>query len=270
MQRKEETTINTTARMRKVFWENPYQHTLKTTVAAVNGSELLFNETIGYAFNGGQEDDKVTINGKTVTNIRKNDSDYTIHYTLAADHGLKVGDEVIMKIDWQRRYRLMRLHFAAELILEIVNKLLNQKDKEADPEIDFSDKKVGAHIAENKARIDFLCAFNISELFTQILKEYNEIIHADKPITKAYDDEALQRRYWQIDGFAKVACGGTHVETTAEVGLVTLKRDKISGKGPKRERIYINLFNDGSDEYKKQEADDMYNKSDTAKGFKTL
>jgi len=32
--------------MRKVFWENPYQHTLQTTVAAVNDNELLFDATI--------------------------------------------------------------------------------------------------------------------------------------------------------------------------------------------------------------------------------
>lgn len=50
--------------------------------------------------------------------------------------------DVVMTIDWPRRYRLMRLHFAAELILEIVT----QK---------YQLEKVGAHIAESKARIDF-------------------------------------------------------------------------------------------------------------------
>lgn len=65
-----------------------------------------------------------------------------------------------MTIDWPRRYKLMRLHFAAELILEIVT----QK---------FHLEKVGAHIAETKARIDFISLKNISEIFEIILIDYN-------------------------------------------------------------------------------------------------
>ena len=43
-----------------------------------------------------------------------------ITYTLPDDHGLSQGDQIVMEIDWSRRYRLMRLHFSAELVLEIV------------------------------------------------------------------------------------------------------------------------------------------------------
>ena len=38
--------------MRKVFWDNPYQITLTTKVASVNGNQLLFEETIIYSFSG--------------------------------------------------------------------------------------------------------------------------------------------------------------------------------------------------------------------------
>jgi len=48
--------------------------------------------------------------------------------------------------------------------------------------------------------------------------------------------------YWEIDGFSKVPCGGTHVKSTAEVGLVKLKRVNI---GSGKERIEIKLV-DGS------------------------
>ena len=61
------------------------------------------------------------------------------------------------------------------------------------------------------------------------------------PIEKGYTDLATQRRYWKIDGFAQVPCGGTHVNTTSEVGYVTLKRDR-PGKGI--ERIEIRLVDD--------------------------
>ena len=210
--------------MCKVFWDNPYQTTLTTTVFLINGNEVLFEETIAYSFAGGQESDKATINGMPILSSRRDGS--LIYYTLPEGHGLTPGDKVTMEIDWQRRYRLMRLHFTAELILEIVT----QK---------FFYEKIGAHIAEDKARIDFLANENIAVHFDKILAQYDEIIKKDLPIEKGFTDIENQRRYWKIEGFAQVPCGGTHVKSTGEVGYVSLKRDK-PGKG--KERIEIRLI----------------------------
>lgn len=212
--------------MRKIFWDNPYQQVLTTKVANVNGNELLFEETIAYSFSGGQESDKTFINNLPVLDSRKEGN--LIYYTLPEEHALSVGDEIKMSIDWLRRYRLMRLHFAAELVLEIVT----QK---------YQLEKVGAHIAEHKARIDFVYPHHISSLFEVILEDYNKIIHADMPIQTGFSDVATQKRFWKIDGFAEVPCGGTHVKSTKEVGFVTLKRSR-SGKGI--ERIEIKLVNE--------------------------
>lgn len=212
--------------MRKVFWENPYQCTLKTKVAQILGNQLLFEETIAYSFSGGQESDKAYVNDLPILDSKMEGT--LIYYTLPEGHGLSVGEEVTMTIDWERRYRLMRLHFAAELVLEIVT----QK---------FHLEKVGAHIAETKARIDFVYPQHISSLFEDILKEYDAIIKADKIIETGYSDVENQRRYWKIEGFAQVPCGGTHVKSTKEVGFVTLKRARA---GKSIERIEIRLLDD--------------------------
>ena len=209
--------------MKKVFWDNPYQTTLKTTIEAVDGNTIVCAETIAYSFAGGQESDTAWINGMPILESKRDGN--LIYYTLADNHGLKIGDEVTMTIDWQRRLRLMRLHFAAELILEIVT----QK---------YHFEKVGAHIAEHKARIDFKSDTNISPLLPTILAEYNEIIISNRIIETGYSDSANQRRYWKIDGFAQVPCGGTHVQSTGEVGFVTLKREH---PGKSIERIEIRL-----------------------------
>lgn len=211
--------------MRKVFWDNPYQTELTTKIASINGNEVLFDETIIFSFCGGQESDTATVNDIPILSSRMEGN--LIYYTLPDGHGLKPGDDIIQRIDWPRRNRLMRLHFAAELILEIVT----QK---------YGLEKVGAHIAEAKSRIDFKADANISAHFPEILQKYNAIIAADLLIEKGFTDEATQRRYWKIDGFAQVPCGGTHVRTTSEVGLVSLKRDR-PGKGI--ERIEIRLVN---------------------------
>lgn len=212
--------------MRKVFWDNPYQSKLSTKVASVDGNIILFEETIAYSFAGGQESDQATVNGMAILDSKRVDS--LIYYTLTEGHSLQPGDSVIMQINWPRRLRLMRLHFTAELILEIVT----QK---------YGYEKVGAHIAENKARIDFKTDQNISIHFPEILETYNDIITRNLSIQKDWSDQARQRRFWKIEGFAQVPCGGTHVNTTGEVGFVTLKREK-PGKGI--ERIEIRLVDD--------------------------
>lgn len=212
--------------MKKVFWDNPYQTTLETTVTSVDGNQILFDATIAYSFAGAQESDTAFINQIPVLSSRIDGQ--LIYYTLPEGHGLAVGDQVTMAIDWQRRNRLMRLHFAAELILEIVTQ-------------NYHLPKTGAHIAENKARIDFASAESVAPLFPAILAEYNDIINKDLPIHKGFSDTENQRRFWKIDGFAQVPCGGTHVRSTGEVGLVTLKRDRL---GASKERIEIKLIDD--------------------------
>lgn len=208
----------------KLFWQDPYRTSLDTRIAAVEGDVVRLAETIFYAFSGGQESDAGTIGRRTVLDARKHEGD--ILYTLESGHGLKPGDAVTVEIDGARRRKLMRLHLAAEIILELAYQSL--------PGIE----KVGAHIAADKARIDFTWPENISKLFPMMQEKAGALIAADHPIVSAFSDEASQRRYWEIDGFARVPCGGTHLKRTGEIGPVTLKRVNI-GKG--KERIEIRV-----------------------------
>lgn len=211
--------------MEKIFWKDPYQTSLKTCVRAVNGNEILFEETIAYSFSGGQESDHATVNDMPVIASRK--EGVLIYYTLPDNHGLQKNQNVHMKIDGVRRLKLMRLHFAAELVLEIVTRK-------------YDLIKVGAHIAEHKSRIDFSYDRNIAAFFSDILSEFQDIVDDGRIIETGYDDQQTQQRYWKIDGFAKVPCGGTHVRSTKEVGYVDLRR---SHPGKNCERIEITLRN---------------------------
>lgn len=210
--------------MKKLFWDNPYQTELDTRVLSVSNNRVVFQETIGFSFSGGQESDKIFINERPV--IHSEIKDDLIYYTLSDHHGLKPFDKVSMRIDWTRRYKLMRLHFAAELILELMLRRLPIE-------------KIGAHIAETKARIDFKINQNIALYFDELLSEYHKIITSDLIIKTGFSEVVTQRRYWEIEGFAKVPCGGTHVKSTAEVGDISLKRINI---GAGKERVEIKLL----------------------------
>ena len=210
----------------KIFWEDPYLTTYETVVESVECDLVALRDTIFYARSGGQESDRGTIGGFPVSEAIK--SDNKIQYVLSSDHILKPGDGVRIEIDWDRRYRLMRNHFAAELVLELVYQEVGDVEK------------IGAHIAADKARIDFYWPENISPLFPGLISKAQSIVDQDMDIISAFSDEANQLRYWNIPGFARVPCGGTHLRHTGEVGSISLKRKNI-GKGKERIEVYASV-----------------------------
>jgi alanyl-tRNA synthetase len=209
----------------KLFWDKPYLSELTTTVTSVSGNIVTLESTIAYAFSGGQQSDEGTINGLRIINAEKHDKE--IFYTLEPSHGLETGQEVLLKIDSEKRYKIMKLHFAAEIILELVYQNFGRPEK------------TGANITFDKARVDFVWDKNISEMFPLLNEKAHELIALDLPIESAFSDEAAQRRYWKIDGFGQVACGGTHIRRTGEIGPLKLKRVNL---GQNRERIEIYLI----------------------------
>ena len=210
---------------RKIFWEEPYLSELEATVTSVKGNEITVDQTIFYAQSGGQESDYGSMNNHRVVQAYKAGKE--IIYTLEDGHGLRPGEQVTIVIDWERRYRLMRLHFAAEVILELVYRKLKGIEK------------LGAHIAQDKARIDFRRDGNISKIFPDLENEAARIIEANLMIESAFSDEESEERYWKVAGFSQVPCGGTHLKSTSEIGIIALKRNNI-GKGKERIEIYLN------------------------------
>lgn len=210
---------------RKIFWENPYLRHLDTQVESVTGNVLTLRETIVFAFSGGQYSDTGKINGLGILKAEKIGKE--IYYTVQDGHGLVAGDDIHLEIDWVKRYKLMRLHFAAELILELVYQKYNHPEK------------VGANITDEKSRVDFKWEGNITSIFPELQERFQDLVDADLEIESYYSDIENELRYWEIKGFAKVPCGGTHIKRTGEIGKVKLKRRNI---GSREERIEIELI----------------------------
>lgn len=210
--------------VKKVFWEDPYLTEIEAKVVNVDGNIITLNQTIAYAFSGGQQSDSGTIGGFEIMEARKKGKE--IFYTLEQNHDLKQNQNVAVKIDWPKRYRLMKLHFAAEIVLELVYQGYDHP------------KKIGANITEEKARVDFLWEGNISRIFPSLMSKINNLIDSNLDIISAFEDEENERRYWQINDFAKVLCGGTHLRKTGEIGPISLKRNNL-GAGKERIEIYL-------------------------------
>lgn len=210
--------------MERAFWNTPYLSTLDARVLSIEGADVTISPTIFFAESGGQESDRGTINRIEVAQATVVDD--RIVYRLATEPDFAVGDLVNVQIDWPRRYALMRLHFAAEIVLELFYKKLPGLEK------------VGAHISQGKARIDFVMEDNVSQYFPEILEQVERLVAADLPIESRFTDAEHLRRCWHIEGFSQVPCGGTHLRKTGEVGRIRLKRNNI---GAHKERVEIYL-----------------------------
>jgi len=210
--------------MKKLFWDDPYALRNETVFESVTGRDVTLRESIFYAFSGGQESDEGSINGIPV--VRAEKSDRTIIYTLAEDHPYRPGDPAVVVIDGERRGRLIRLHFAAEIVLWIFMQTF--------PGVE----KIGAHISPARARLDFRLPESIKPVLPGIQAEAEDLIRRDVPITSAFSDEENERRYWEVPGFGSLPCGGTHPRSTGEIGPISLARNNI-GKG--KERVEISL-----------------------------
>lgn len=210
--------------VKKIFWENPYLTRLEAKVTSIDNNVITLDQTIAFAFSGGQQSDSGTIGGFQIIEAKKDGKE--IFYTIEQNHNLLLNQNVMVTIDWEKRYRLMKLHFAAEIILELVYQYYNLPEK------------IGANITVDKARVDFFWDGRISEIFPELLNKANSIINSNLEIKSAFDDEENEKRYWCIEGFAKVPCGGTHLKKTGEIGSISLKRNNL---GNSKERIEIYL-----------------------------
>ncbi len=208
---------------KKLFWEDPYMKECEAKAVSVNGDEVKLDQTNFYAFSGGQQGDSGTINGINVLEARKEGDD--IVYKLEKTPDFKEGDTVKVSIDWDKRYKIMKLHSAAHIAWFFFGKKTGLM------------KIIGSNVTVDKSRVDYDYAESISPILPEIEEQSNKFI-AEGHEVKAYDDPDKEgRRIWEASEF-KTFCGGTHVKNTSEIGKIKLKRKNI---GSGKERMEITL-----------------------------
>jgi alanyl-tRNA synthetase len=150
-------------------------------------------------------------------------------HVLDKDPTFKEGDVVKAKIDWQRRYRLMKMHTALHLLFSVCGKILGQNIL-----------VVGSNVGEEKSRVDIHLNGSINaELRTKIEDECNELIEKGAEVKIWWDPDKPNFRWTQIDEMVKIPCGGLHVKNIKEIGRMKIvKRGRI---GKNKDRIEITV-----------------------------
>ena len=202
-----------------LYYEDPYIKEANAKVIKIEDNLVWLDKTIFYAEKGGQESDTGWINNIRVIDVRS--SDYA--HVLERNPDFSVDDIVHLKLDWDRRYKIMRLHSALHLVYFVVKELIGDL------------KVIGSHVGPDKARIDYAFEGSIGKYLPEIQERVNEIIREDREII-VYEKEPSWR-IWKM-GDWEDPCAGTHVRRTGEIGEVKLKRRNL-GRGKERIEVYL-------------------------------
>ena len=212
-----------------IYYENEYAKEFDATIVYSENEKVILNETIFYPEGGGQRHDTGYLiqNGKKVRVKKVEKSGKAIvHYV---DDELEKG-KVHGEIDWKRRYAMMQHHTATHVINAATRSILGSHIWQAGSELD-----------ENEARLDVTHYKRISEEEARkIEKVANEIVRKGIEVEKSFmpRNEAEKKfgmrlyqggapkggilRIVNIPGIDVEACGGTHVNNTAEIGMIKI------------------------------------------------
>ena len=219
----------------------------ETVVESVKDDKyIVLNRTYFYPNGGGQPFDTgvMICNGEEYQVVFAGKFDGNISHEVARP-GLKAGDKVTGRIDWDRRYRLMRMHTAAHIIDAI---LYNEAGALC----------TGNQLGLDKSRIDF----SLDVLDRDKMQQYIEM--ANEWVRKAVDvkiytlprekalkipgvvklasvmpPEVSELRIVEIPGIDIQADGGTQVKNTSEIGKISLV--SVENKGKNNRRLYYTV-----------------------------
>jgi misacylated tRNA(Ala) deacylase len=226
----------------ELFREDGYLKSCEARVTAVTDNGFAVDRTVFYPMGGGQPGDtgyfEVANNSHQVEIIDTyKDRESGLHLHVVADGAElpSIGDKVVLKLDWERRHRLMRMHSCMHMLCAAV------------PE-----PVTGGSIRDGSGRLDF----DIPEPPDKqaIEEKLNQLIAADLPMSLRWitDDEMdaqpdLVRtmsvkpprgsgkvRLVEFEGADLQPCGGTHVARTGEIGPVKVQSIKKKGKQNRR------------------------------------
>ncbi len=211
---------------KKLYWEDPYQREFDAVVGSIDGNRVILNQTCFYAKSGGQVGDTGELNGARVADTIKDDAGNAVH--ILEEPNFKLGDVIHGKIDWERRYKIMKLHSAAHIVYNFMSKV-------------YPGAKIASSgiVDERKDKQDYILPDGWDKEKLVIVEKYaNDFIAADKEIKCWTDADGI--RHWLVAGVPDMHCGGIHVKRTSEIGRVSVKRGKKPGAG--KERIEISLI----------------------------
>ena len=228
----------------ELFREDSYLKECEATVTAVEDAAVILDRTIFYPLGGGQPGDTGTLRwgagSAQVLDTRYGDGGTIRHIVEDGAELPAVGDTVQASLDWDRRYRHMRMHTAMHLLGALLrygvtggNISAEKSRLDFDMEDTVDKESVGAALAALVAEDHAVSCRWISDEELDAQPELVRTMSVQPPRGKG------KVRLLEIEGVDLQPCGGTHLRSTAEVGKVRI--GKVEKKGKRNRRVNIHL-----------------------------
>ena len=212
-------------------------------ITAEKDTFLVFDQTPFYAEMGGQAGDTGTalINGQIVhlTDCVKDKAGRHLHKVAEGASAVSVGAKAELSVDVVRRRAISRQHSAAHLIHWALRKVLGTHVRQA-----------GTSKTPERMRFDFS---HFEAVTHAQLREVEQLVNAkviDNAKVETYETEFDQKpegtlaffgdkygkfvRVVDIGGYSRELCGGTHVSTAGEIGLIKVVAEMAVAAGTRR------------------------------------
>ena len=227
----------------EIFRNDPYKKECEAKILDFGDNWIILDQTVFYAEGGGQLGDTGLIKAghqeiQIENTVKEND---LIKHIFNSKFDFEIGDNVTCIIDWDRRYKLMKMHTSLHLLCSLVNA-----------------KVTGGSVGDGKGRLDFNLDFKPNK--EKLKDNLNDLIQGNHDITISWiSTQELDKnpnlvktmsvlpprtngsiRMVRIgDNIDYQPCGGTHVKNTSEIGLVEI--NKVENKGKLNKRVAISL-----------------------------
>lgn len=233
----------------QIYSTAAYEQSMEAEVVRtdVDDNRILLDRTVFYPGGGGQPHDvgHLWIGDDRLEVVRVTaDRDGVWHWLQEGLPG--VGQAVSGKLDWERRYRMMRTHTAMHAMCGVIWRR-------------YQVPVTGGNMEAGEGRLDFELPDWNSDDKPAVEAELNQELANRLPVEVSFlprqeadQDPSLIRtkvsllpagltevRVIDIVGLDRQADGGTHVDSTGEVGTISLATVKSKGRGFRRFRFTL-------------------------------
>ena len=232
----------------RLYLRDAQRRSFDATVADVDDEgRVVLDASAFYPTGGGQPHDTGVLvwDGGSAVVTAVNGKGPLVWHALTGSSPA-IGAAVHGEIDWDRRHRLMRTHTALHILCGVIWN-------------EWSTLVTGGNMEPLSARMDFEFDPLPEGFAARVTELVNDEIAADRPIEISFlpreialaDDDLIRTkvnlipesvteiRVVDIVGLDKQADGGTHVQSTGEVGRFEVVKTESKGKGNKRLRIAL-------------------------------
>ena len=207
----------------RLYYTDAHLAEFSATVVSIEGEgrHVVLDRTAFYPTSGGQLHDLGRLGEAAIVDVI--DEEDRIVHVCAEPVGWAVGDRVEGRIDWIRRFDHMQQHSGQHLLSALL----------ADA---YGWPTVSVHFGDVTNTVDVAAGDIEPGLMAGIEQRVNRLAAEDRDITVSFEDAASasglrkpsdrdgQLRIVTIDGIDRSACGGTHVDSTGQIGSMLLRR----------------------------------------------